>query len=165
MRCIYAVVLLIVVSAANAYTDAQIDAKINNIKTKISDLNNKITASNSLLTSTNSKISTVKSRIDNPNIQFVSVASPTATVLCPTGYRAVSCFLGGVNGRPTTVPVTGVAGPYTFVIMAPTFEQSTARLEIVSSNSNPRDQVCRCYSTNFYDPTGNYKCTATCMKI
>jgi hypothetical protein len=165
MRCIYAVVLLIVVSAANAYTDAQIDAKINNVKAKIDDLNNKITASNSMLTSTNSQVSTVKSRIDNPNIQFVSIASPTAVVLCPTGYRAISCFLGGVHGRPTTVPVNGIAGPYPFFIVTPTFEQSIARLEIVSSNSNPRDQVCRCFSSSFYDPTGNHKCTATCMKI
>jgi hypothetical protein len=165
MRFIYTVITLILFcSAIHAYTDAQIDNKISNLNNKIADVNAQVTALNSQLAAANSLIESLKTRIANPDIQVITAAS-MGFALCPAGYKLLSCYVGGDNGKSISVPVTGVAGPYPFTVLTPSFTQ---RLWYVTADtSNPMYHICRCFSLGESNPSNAFtnKCTATCMKI
>jgi hypothetical protein len=151
-------------SAIYAYTDAQIDNKISNLNNKIADVNAQVTALNSQLAAANSLIESLKTRIANPDIQIITATS-FGVALCPAGYKLLSCYVGGDNGKSINVPVTGVAGPYVFTVLTPSFTQRYWYTN--ADTSNPMHHICRCYSLGESNPLNalTNKCIATCMKI
>jgi hypothetical protein len=130
-----------------AYTDAQIDNKIANLKSQ--------------LDAAKDDIASLKTRIANPTIKTVVTFGQASTSVCPEGYKIVACYLAGDNGVNMNQGFSGVAGPYGFTVQVPVMTPRSNSINMLTSGTLA---ACQCATLGLCDISRN-QCTAVCLKI